>query len=130
LLQLARAFLGFVHDVEIVGLVADASDLVDATAEEIAEAKALAGQAGRGLLPAFFDRWARAVEEAAKSQTPRLVLEMAVCDLCTAEPLLPLGDLLKRLEDLEGRVVTGGGGGGGARPAAEPARGPSAPASS
>jgi len=34
-----------------------------------------------------------------------LVCEMALVDLCLAEPLLPLGDLLGRLEGLESRLV-------------------------
>ncbi len=108
LMQMARAFLGFLHDIEILTAVPDAEDLLDATADEVAETKALAGKAGKGLACALFDRWARAVEDAARSQTPRLLLEMALVDLCNAEPLLPLGDLLDRLEKLEGRLAPAG----------------------
>jgi DNA polymerase III subunit gamma/tau len=113
LMQMARAFLGFLHDIELVGAIPDAQDLIDATAEEAAEIKTLASKAGKGLASSLFDRWARAVEEAARSQTPRLLLEMALVDLCNAEPMLPLGDLLDRLEKLEGRL---GGAGAPARP--------------
>jgi DNA polymerase-3 subunit gamma/tau len=134
--QIARAFLGFLHDLEIVGLVPDPADVVDATAEEIAETKVLAARVPRGLVGALFDRWARAVEEAGKSQAPRLILEMALVDLCFAEPLLPLGDLLSRLEELEGRVVAGGGSSGERAPgppsrptAARPVVSPASPAS-
>jgi DNA polymerase III gamma/tau subunit len=105
--QLARAFLAHLHDIEIAGLVPEPADIIDATADELAEAKALAGKAPRGLLGAMFDRWARAVDEAGKSQSPRLILEMALVDLCFAEPLAPLGDLLDRLGELEGRLATG-----------------------
>ena len=108
LMQMARAFLGFLHDLEILTAVPDAEDLLDATAEEATETKALAGKAGKGLACSLFDRWARAVEDAARSQTPRLLLEMALVDLCNAEPLLPLGDLLDRLEKLEGRLAPAG----------------------
>jgi DNA polymerase III subunit gamma/tau len=104
LVQLARSFLGFLHDLEIIALVPDATDLLDTTAEEIAQAKKLAGGAPRGLFTAMFERWARAVEDAARSQTPRLIVEMALVDLCFAEPLLPLGDLLERLGKLEARL--------------------------
>jgi DNA polymerase III subunit gamma/tau len=107
LAQLARAFLGFIHDVEVATLVSDARDLVDASADEIAEARSLGEKTPRGLAGTLFDRWARAVEEAGKSQTPRLILEMALVDLCFAEPLQPLPDLLKRLEELEGRLKDG-----------------------
>ena len=107
LAQLARAFLGFIHDVEVATLVSDARDLVDASSDEIAEARSLGETDPRGLAATLFDRWARAVEEAGKSQTPRLILEMALVDLCFAEPLQPLPDLLKRLEELEGRLKDG-----------------------
>jgi DNA polymerase-3 subunit gamma/tau len=116
LMQMARAFLAFLHDLEILTAVPDAEDLIDATVEEAAESKALAGKAGKGLATSLFDRWVRAVEDAARSQTPRLLLEMALVDLCNAEPMLPLGDLLDRLEKLEGRL--GGAGALPARPAA------------
>jgi DNA polymerase-3 subunit gamma/tau len=107
LAQLSRAFLGFIHDVEIVALVRDPGDLIDASADEIVEAKGLADKTPRGLGSTLFDRWARAVEEAAKSQTPRLILEMALVDLCFAEPLQPMGDLLKRLEEMETHLQDG-----------------------
>ena len=116
LVQLARSFLGLLHDLEVVSLVPDAEDVLDATAEEIAETKQLASQAPRGLCTALFERWARAVEDAARSQTPRLIVEMALLDLCFAEPLLPLGDLLDRLGRLESRLASGTT----AQPAARP----------
>jgi DNA polymerase III subunit gamma/tau len=119
--ELGRAFLGFLRDLEVVARVAgtrgstDPADLVDATPEELGEAQALVARAAPGLLPVLFDRWARALDEASRSQTPRLMFEMAGVDLCAAEPMLPLGDLLQRLEALEGRLA-----GGVSRPAGSP----------
>jgi len=124
--QLARAFLSLLRDIEVVARVggADLADLVDATPDEIEVLRGLAGAAtgtaarspGAGAaadrLPVLFDRWARAVDEAGKASQPRLLLEMAAVDLCQAEPLEPLGDLLERLEALEGRLVASGGGSG------------------
>jgi len=69
--------------------------------------RTLAESAGR-LAPVLFDRWARAVDESGKAPTPRLILEMAAVELCFAEPLEPLGDLLERLEGLESRLESGG----------------------
>ena len=124
--ELGRAFLGFLRDLEVIARVSgggpggqggqggqggktgqsatDVSDLVDATPEEIEEARALAGRAAAGLFPVLFDRWARAVDEASRLPTPRLLFEMAALDLCAAEPMLPLGDLLQRLDELESRL--------------------------
>jgi DNA polymerase-3 subunit gamma/tau len=85
--------------------------------------RALAARAAPGLVPVLFDRWARAVDEASRAQTPRLLYEMAIVDLCAAEPMVPLGDLLQRLDELEVRLRSGG-----AAPA--PSRAPSPPTAS
>jgi DNA polymerase-3 subunit gamma/tau len=124
--QLGRSFLGFLRDLEVVASVKPApgvelADLLDATPEEIEEVRALAERAGPGLVTVLFDRWARAVDEASRLPTPRLLYEMAAIDLCAAEPMVPLGDLLQRLDDLEGRLRAPGARGGGSAPA------PSAP---
>lgn len=134
--QLARAFLGLLRDIEVVARVggSELGDLIDATPEEIEDLRALAAASagvGSDLISVLFDRWARAVEEAGKASSPRLILEMAAVDLCQAEPLEPLGDLLDRLEAMEGRLGPGGGGapageGGGARVPARVAPGASA----
>jgi DNA polymerase-3 subunit gamma/tau len=117
LIQMARSFLGLLHDLEVVAVVPDATLVLDASHEELDEARLLAERTPRGLVTALFERWARAVEDAARSQTPRLILEMALLDLCFAEPLLPLGDLLDRLGKLESRLA----GTSPAAPAARPA---------
>src|SRR3954462_9165938 len=123
--ELGRSFLGFLRDLEVIARVSgakgtDVADLVDATPEEIEEARVLAGRATPGLFPVLFDRWARAVDEATRLPVPRLLFEMAALDLCAAEPMLPLGDLLQRLDDMEGRLRAGA-------PRAPGVPGPSAP---
>jgi DNA polymerase-3 subunit gamma/tau len=105
--QLARAFLAFLRDLEIAARVGDPRDLIDATDDELEETRALAARAAPGRVPVLFDRWARAVDEASRSTMPRLLFEMALVDLAASEPLVPLGDLLERLEEMEGRVSSG-----------------------
>ena len=113
LAQLSRAFLELLRDIEVVARVPEPGELVEATADELAELKELAALArggdgaGADLLGVLFDRWARAVDESARSTAPRLLLEMAVVDLCQAEPLEPIGNLLDRLESLEARLGSG-----------------------
>jgi DNA polymerase-3 subunit gamma/tau len=113
--QLGRAFLGFLRDLEVAASVkpvpgVELADLIDATPEELDELRGLATRTAPGLATVLFDRWARALDEATRLPAPRLLYEMAAIDLCAAEPMLPLGDLLQRLDDLESRLR-------GARPA-------------
>jgi DNA polymerase III subunit gamma/tau len=129
--ELGRAFLGFLRDLEVVAAVTraggsgrDPGDLIDGTPEELDEVRALAARAAPGLVTVLFDRWARAVDEASRLPTPRLLYEMAAIDLCAAEPMVPLGDLLQRLDELEGRLKGAhppSASGGGPAPAPVPA---------
>jgi DNA polymerase-3 subunit gamma/tau len=144
--QFARSFAGHLRDLHVTQVCGgDPSDLVEAASGDLEELIARAAKAPRGLLGQLFERMSRAVDEVARAPLPRHALEAALIDLCHAEPVVPLGDLLARLEELEARL--GGGtraavpprstGGGSerpapARPAAAPPRGsravPSAPA--
>ena len=126
--QLGRAFLQFLRDLEVASSVkpvagVELTDLVDATPEELDDLRALAARMPAGLATVLFDRWARALDEASRLPAPRLLYEMAAIDLCAAEPMMPLGDLLQRLDELESRLR-------GSRPSGTPPTGeppPSAP---
>jgi DNA polymerase-3 subunit gamma/tau len=80
----------------------------------------------------MFDRMLRCCDELGKTLQPRLVLDCALIDVATIEPLVPLGDLIERLGELEGRIARGaparsGGGGEPLRSApagVRPSRGP------
>jgi DNA polymerase-3 subunit gamma/tau len=79
----------------------------------------------------MFERMLRACDDLGKTMQPRLALDLALIDVATTEPLVPLGDLIERLGDMERRLGGGGGGGGGggartapSRPAAPPAAPP------
>src|SRR5262249_9811487 len=88
----------------------------------------------RSRVTQMFERMLRCCDELGKTLQPRLVLDCALIDVATVEPLGPLGDLIERLTEPEGRLAgrpaRAGGGGGGAedrpRPAAPPS-GPSGP---
>src|SRR5258708_7081961 len=55
--QLARAFLGFLRDLEIVARVKDAQDLVDATADELREVQTLVARAPPATSALPFHPW-------------------------------------------------------------------------
>jgi len=110
--QFAQAFLAHLRDLTVVRTCKSPAELVEATEAELSDLGKQAKGAGGDLLPQHFDRFARAAEEIARSAFPRLILEMAIIELVHAEPLLPVGELLERLEQLEGRLGPGGDGPG------------------
>ncbi len=102
--QFAQAFLGHLRDLTVVKTCKDPEPLVDATEPELAELIQQADCEAAALIPQFFDRFARTTEEISRSSFPRLLLEMAIIEMVHAEPLLPLGDLLQRLEQMEAQL--------------------------
>jgi DNA polymerase-3 subunit gamma/tau len=126
-IQLARAIVRYLRDLSVLQVAPAHGELVDASEEERAELAAEAGQIDRTRVTQMFDRMLRCCDELGKTLQPRLVLDCALIDVATIEPLVPLGDLIERLGDLEARIARGGarpatsGGSGGTKPAPTPA---------
>ena len=117
--QLARAIVRYLRDLSVLQVAPDAAarrSLVDASDEELAELSGEAAALDRSRVTQMFERMLRCCDELGKTLQPRLVLDCALIDVATIEPLVPLGDLLERLSDLEarlsGRPARAGGGGG------------------
>jgi DNA polymerase-3 subunit gamma/tau len=102
--HLARTFLATLRDAAVVKSVPDCEGLVDAAADEIADVRALVGPVPRTHLVALFDRFAKACEELRESPSPRLLVEVALIDMASSEPLAPLAELVDRLGELEART--------------------------
>src|SRR6185295_1396189 len=118
--QLARAIVRYLRDLSVLQVAPGRRGLVDATDEEIAELAGEAAAIERSRVTQMFDRMLRCCDELGKTLQPRLVLDCALIDVATIEPLVPLGDLIERLTELEGRLVgrparPGGSGGGGVK---------------
>ncbi|MEO8844885.1 MAG: DNA polymerase III subunit gamma/tau [Kofleriaceae bacterium] len=113
--QLARAIVRYLRDLSVLQVAPDRDGLVDASDEERAELVAEAKQLERSRVRQMFDRMLRCCDELGKTLQPRLVLDCALIDVATIEPLIPLGDLLERLGELEGRLA----GRGAVRPVAQ-----------
>ena len=115
--QLARAIVRYLRDLSVLQVAPARPELVDASDEERAELAAEAAELdktrGRAGVGQMFDRMLRCCDELGKTLQPRLVLDCALIDVATLEPLVPLGDLLERLGELEARLA----GKAGARPA-------------
>jgi DNA polymerase-3 subunit gamma/tau len=131
--QLARAIVRYLRDLSVLQVAPSHGELIDASDEERAELVAEAGEIDRSRVTQMFERMLRCCDELGKTLQPRLVLDCALIDVATIEPLVPLGDLLERLGDLEARIArgggarpaaSGGGGGGTSKPAPAPAAKP------
>ncbi len=112
-IQLARAIVRYLRDLAVLQVAPERLELVDASDEERGELVGEAGQLDRSRVTQMFDRMLRCCDELGKTLQPRLVLDCALIDVATLEPLIPLGDLIERLGELEGRLA---GRGGAARP--------------
>jgi DNA polymerase-3 subunit gamma/tau len=106
--QLARALVRYLRDLAVLGAAPGHGELVDASDEERAELVAEASRVDAARVRQMFERMLRCADELGETLQPRLVLDFALIDLATLEPLVPLGDLLDRLGDLERRLTSGG----------------------
>jgi DNA polymerase-3 subunit gamma/tau len=107
--QLARAIVRYLRDLSVVQVAPGRPELVDATAEELADLRAEAAALPRSRATLMLDRMLRCCDELGKTLQPRLVLDCALIDVAMLEPLIPLGDLLDRLGELEARLAARGG---------------------
>ncbi|HEX4453844.1 MAG TPA: DNA polymerase III subunit gamma/tau [Kofleriaceae bacterium] len=105
--QLARAIVRYLRDLAVLHVAPQRTELVDASDEERAELASEAAAIDRSRVQQMFDRMLRCCDELGKTLQPRLVLDCALIDVATIEPLIPLGDLIERLGELEGRVARG-----------------------
>ncbi len=111
--QLARAIVRYLRDLAVLQVAPGADSLIDASSEELGELSEQAASIDRMRVNQMFDRMIRACDDLGQTQQPRLVLDLALIDVASLEPIMPLGDLLDRLGDLERRLSGGHRGGGG-----------------
>jgi DNA polymerase III subunit gamma/tau len=122
-IQLARAIVRYLRDLSVLQVAPGRPELVDATDEERADLSAEARELDRSRVTQMFERMLRCCDELGKTLQPRLVLDCALIDVATVEPLVPLGDLIERLGELEARLAGKGAAAGPPRSGGE-ARGP------
>ncbi|HLT38783.1 MAG TPA: DNA polymerase III subunit gamma/tau [Enhygromyxa sp.] len=110
LLQLAVAILQHLRDLAVVKLTdSSRAALLDMDDDLFEQLGRQAATVDAELLAQHFDRFARTIGNLENSRVPRLVIEMGLIELANAEPLLPLGDLVARLDALAGGRSSPGG---------------------
>ncbi len=107
-IQVSRAIVRYLRDLAVLQVAPERTDLVDAADEERAELLEEARGLDRSRVTLMFERMLRCCDELGKTLQPRLVLDCALIDVATVEPLIPLGDLVQRLGELESRLSRGG----------------------
>ena len=105
--------------------VASGAALVDLTAPEIAALEEMAESIPADDLQRWFRILLRGQEELARTAVPRLVLEMALVEMATLADMVPVEQLVARLESLAaGGGGQAGGSGGGSRAGGASGRAP------
>ncbi|MCB9566735.1 MAG: DNA polymerase III subunit gamma/tau [Myxococcales bacterium] len=98
--QLALAFLQHLRNLVVIKLTGSREVLIDASEAEYDHLRGEAEKVEVSVLCQLFDRFARVVDSLANTRVPRLLLEMGLLDLVHAEPLIPLGGLIDRLDEI------------------------------
>jgi DNA polymerase-3 subunit gamma/tau len=115
--RFSRDLLEHWRNLVVTKLGADASILGEVPPDEIGEYRRQAATRDLGDLQRLFRLGRLGDEELAHSAAPRLVLEMTMVRLATAAPMLPVEEVIARLDELE-RSLLGRGAVVASRPAA------------
>lgn len=125
---LALQMLEDLRDLTVARACRNRELFIDATVDELEDLTRRSNLVDVATLAQTFDRLWRVIDRLPEARSPRLVLEMGLLGLAQREPLVPLGDLVERLQAMSAGAPEGGSGGGGADPAARGGRSERAPA--
>jgi len=124
----ARDFLAHLRDLVVAKVHRDPKRLVELSDGELADVTALIGRAEADDLSRLYLGFSRSFDDIARSAQPRAAFEMALVRLARRPPLVPLDELLRRLDELKSGAPPAppqrGGGtvGGGPKTAPAPER--------
>ncbi|HTZ39887.1 MAG TPA: DNA polymerase III subunit gamma/tau [Syntrophales bacterium] len=91
----------------LVKITSGENDFLDLSDHEVEELRRQAGPASRETLQRLLDVLMAGDEEMRKSLNPRLVLEFVAVKMAWQEPLIPVDEILSRMEGLERRLGEG-----------------------
>ena len=135
--QFARSFLRYLRDLLVLASCADAAGLTGLADAEERAARALVERTTAPHLHRLFALASRLLDDLAHSPLPRVHVDVALVRMATADTVLPIADILARLERRPAAREGGGAGsaarspaGRGAPPSAEVSRGAKASPSS
>jgi DNA polymerase-3 subunit gamma/tau len=102
--QLARAIVRYLRDVAVLQVAPDAWSW-SRRHRGARAARRRGDRDGSRRVQQMFERMLRCCDDLSKTLQPRLVLDFALIDVATIEPLVPLGDLIHRLGEMERGLV-------------------------
>ncbi|MDC0740258.1 DNA polymerase III subunit gamma/tau [Polyangium mundeleinium] len=108
--HVARDFLAHLRDLVVAKVSADPTGLLDLADSELADVKTLAARADADDLARLHQGFSRSYDDITRSGQPRAALEMTLVRLSRRPPLMPVDELLRRIGDMERRLLGGGGG--------------------
>ena len=91
----------------LVKITAGEGSLLDLSDHEVTELTGQAGSSSRETLQRLLDVLMAGEEEMRKSINPRLVLEFVAVKMAWQEPLIPVDEILSRMEGIERRLGQG-----------------------
>jgi DNA polymerase-3 subunit gamma/tau len=110
--RLGEHLVGLLRDLVVLRIAPEHDELVEASAEDVAELRALAERSDAARLRRMFRALVKEQEDLAWAPQPFAVLEMAVVRIATLPDADEVGRLIQRLEQLEQHLARGGGPGG------------------
>ncbi|MDI1483852.1 DNA polymerase III subunit gamma/tau [Polyangium sp. y55x31] len=109
--HVARDFLAHLRDLVVAKVSADPTGLLDLADSELADVKSLAARADADDLARLHQGFSRSYDDVTRSGQPRAALEMTLVRLARRPPLMPVDELLRRIGEMERRLLGSGGGG-------------------
>jgi DNA polymerase-3 subunit gamma/tau len=100
LMVLSMQVLEHLRDLTLVKVCRSRDVLRGATDSEYERLREQAAEVDAVVLGQSFDRFTRIVDRLPTSRVPRMLIEMGLLELVHGEPLVPLSDLLERLDAL------------------------------
>lgn len=104
LAQFTEELMEVVRNATFLRLSPDARKYVDIADDEVEQLAATVDGVEPEQLQRLFSALIDVHDQVSRAARPRLVLEMAVARLATPTPVVPVGALIQRLEDLERRA--------------------------
>jgi len=102
--RFSRELLEHFRNLAVVKYAESPDRLMDLPENEIEELTSQTREISAETLQMFFDLLVRGEEEVARAREPKLILEMTLASMSHLKPVVPLEDILKNLNRIEGQI--------------------------